>query len=51
MWDLIKELISRLQSSEFMLADTLNKAFSFYFAVLHILEMWSLKSRLLSGKP
>ena len=34
--------------SEFILTDTLNKSFSFWFPVLHILEMWSLNSRLWS---
>ena len=30
------------------IGDTLNKTFTFWFAVLHILDMWPLKSRLLS---
>ena len=43
MQDLIQKLMSRLHLSKFILADTLNNAFSFWFAVLLMLEMWSLK--------
>ena len=46
LWDLMKELISRLHLSEFILADNLNKAFSFWSNVLHTLEMRSLKIKI-----